>query len=197
MFSEKELQYMRDSDFLLTKATVSEKVGSLLNQTHHQLQEYIAMQCLQFPEGVKAQAGKISRGENYQQLPYILLDYPRKFTQDDVFALRTMYWWGNFFSITFQLGGESWLRYRSAVGRNIDELHDLPVSLCDSDDPWQHHRDPHYYRPLGDMNTDTIRKILEQQNFLKLAIFLSIDDWQSLPDQARLFLQKIIRLIEL
>lgn len=197
MFTEKELGYMQDTDFLLTKAIVSEKVSTLLNHTHEQLKQYLRTQDVRFPEGVKARAGKISRGENYQGLPYILLDYPRKFTQDDVFALRTMYWWGNFFSITFQLGGESWHRYQPTVIRHAEDLHQLSASLCISDDPWQHHRDPHYYRSLQNLEISTIRKILEQQNFLKLATFLSIDEWSSLPDQAQLFFQKMIRLIEL
>lgn len=188
---------MRDTDFLRTKVTVSEKVGVLLNQTHQRLKEYVTTEALQFPEGVKARAGKISRGENYQRLPYILLDYPRKFAQDDVFALRTMFWWGNFFSITFQLGGVSWQCYRSAILRHTEELRGTMASLCVGDDPWQHHRDPHYYRPLSDMNTDTIYTILKQQNFLKLATFVAIDDWQSVPDMTQLFFQKMIRLIEL
>ena len=108
MFTPKELQYIHDTDFLLTKAAVSEKVRSLLNQTHDALRQYVAAEHLSFPEGVQARAGKMARGENYHHLPYQILDYPRKFTREDVFALRTMFWWGHFFSVTFQLGGTSW-----------------------------------------------------------------------------------------
>ena len=97
---------MGDTDFLLTKARVSQKVQTLLNQTHDQLKQYVAAERFTFPEGTSAQAGKIARGENYRQLPYLLLDYPRLFAREDVFALRTMFWWGQFFSVTFQLGGE-------------------------------------------------------------------------------------------
>lgn len=197
MFTEKELHYLSDTDFLLTKAVVSEKVGSLLHQTHEQLKAYLATQNLRLPPGVKARSGKISRGENYQRLPYMVLDYPRKFTQDDVFALRTLFWWGNFFSVTFQLGGASWHRYRSALTRNVATLSSLNVSLCIADDPWQHHREPYYYRPLQGVDTDTVLQLLEQQNFLKIAVFISLEDWKLLPQQARQFFQKMIRLTEL
>lgn len=188
---------MHDTDFLFTKVAVSKKVGALLSQTHNHLQAYITGQALTFPEGVLARAGKISRGENYRQLPYLLLDYPRKFTHDDVFALRTMFWWGHFFSVTFQLGGISWQHYRPAVARNLASLPDPSVSLCISDDPWQHHRDADYYRPLGELGVATGQKLIAQRSFLKLAIFLPLDAWQTLPDQSRLFFQQMVRLIEL
>ena len=197
MFTEKELRYMDDTDFLLTKATVSQKVRKLLNQTHDHLGQYISAEHLTFPEGVQARAGKIARGENYQRLPYLLLDYPRKFTQEDVFALRTMFWWGKFFSVTFQLGGESWRRYQPAVLRNAGELLTTSASLCVSDDPWQHHRDRTYYQPVNEMKTVEVRKQLEQHNFLKLAVFLPLEAWSSLPDQALTFFQRMTRLIEL
>jgi len=48
---------------------------------------------------------KISRGENYLGLPYLVLDYPRLFRPDAVLAIRTFFWWGHFFSSTLQLSG--------------------------------------------------------------------------------------------
>ena len=34
-----------------------------------------------------------------------MLDYPALFKKDEIFALRTMFWWGNFMSITLLLSG--------------------------------------------------------------------------------------------
>lgn len=196
VFSEKELRYLHDTDFLLTKATVGEKVTALLNQTHDQLKDYIVAHAIEFPAGVQAQAGKIARGENYRQLPYLVLDYPRKFARDDVFALRTMFWWGHFFSITFQLGGTSWHRYRPALARNIEGLHGGDIFLGVGDDPWQHHREPTNYRAIDTLSTAAQQEIFARQNFLKLAVFLSLDDWASVPNRAQAFFEKMIRLIE-
>ena len=197
MFTPKELAYIQNTDFLLTKASVSQKVRTLLNQTHDKLQQYITSEQLVFPEGVQARAGKIARGENYRKLPYSILDYPRKFTRGDVFALRTMFWWGHFFSVTFQLGGASWQRYQSAVIRHAGELPRLSASLCTSDDPWQHHRDRPYYQPVDEMEPDYLRQQLKQQPFLKIAIFLPLSEWTQLPDRALAFFQSMVRLIEL
>ena len=197
MFSEKELQYMNDTDFLLTKAAISKKVQTLLRQTHDRLKQYLATAHFTFPEGTQVQAGKIARGENYQKLPYMILDFPRKFTQQDVFALRTMFWWGQFFSVTFQLGGASWHQYQPTIIHHAGELPDLSVSLCISKDPWQHHRDRAYYRPTREMDGEQIRDLLRQQNFLKVAMFLPLNEWLSLPDRTLAFFQHMTRLIEL
>ena len=197
MFTEKELRYAEDTDFLLTKATISQKVQALLNQTHDQLKQYLAVARFTFPEGTRTRAGKIARGENYQQLPYQLLDYPRLFTREDVFALRTMFWWGQFFSVTFQLGGESWQRYRPAILRHAGELTVSGASLCIGDDPWQHHRERSYYQPVRDMSPDVVHERMCHHPFLKVAIFLPIEEGTSLPDRALYFFQCMVRMIEL
>ena len=195
MFTDHELGYMRDTDFLLTKATVAEKVTTLLEQTHHRLRTHVVQETYTFPPEVSVRSGKISRGENYRQLPYWVLDYPRHFTNGDVFALRTMFWWGHFFSVTFQLGGVSWEQYRPLVLSHRDQLRGSGVSICISDDPWQHHRDPDYYRPVQNLSDDSLCQTLSEQEFLKLAIFLPVDRGTELPQYALTFFKQMLRLI--
>ena len=197
MFTESELRCLQDTRFLRTKATATQKVQQLLNETLEELQRYLAAHPRAFPPDVQARAGKISRGENYRGFPYLVLDYPRQFSQDDVFALRTMFWWGHFYSITFQLGGASWHRYRPAVQRNLPILTGKSVWLGVNDDPWQHHRQPDNYRPLDVLTTEEQQNHLKNANFLKLARFLPVDAWELLPPSASLFLEEATDLIEL
>ncbi len=197
MFTDSELRCLQDTRFLRTKATATQKVQQLLNQTLDELQQYLAAHPRAFPAEVQTRAGKLSRGENYRGFPYLVLDYPRQFSQDDVFALRTMFWWGHFFSITFQLGGASWSRFRPAVQRNLWQLSGKSLWLGVNDDPWQHHRQPDNYRPLDALTAQEQQNQLENANFLKLARFLPVDAWELLPPSASLFLGEVIDLIEL
>ena len=197
MFTDPEIRCLQDTRFLRTKATATQKVQQLLNQTLDELQQCVASHPWSFPEGVQSRAGKLSRGENYRGFPYLVLDYPRKFSQDDVFALRTMFWWGHFYSITFQLGGASWNRYRPAVQRNVPTLAGTSTWLGVSDDPWQHHRQPDNYRPLDVLTAQEQQNHLAEANFLKLARFLPVDAWELLPQSASLFLGEMMELIEL
>ena len=197
MFTDQELRCLQDTRFLRTKATAAQKVQQLLNQTLDELQAYLTRHPRTFPEGVQTKAGKLARGENYRGFPYLVLDYPRQFSQDDVFALRTMFWWGHFYSITFQLGGTSWHRYRPAVQRNLSQLSGTSTWLCVNNDPWQHHRQPDNYRPLDVLSAEEQQNHLAEANFLKLARFLPVDAWELLPPSASLFLGEVIDLIEL
>ncbi len=197
MFTDQEMRCLQDTHFLRTKAIAIKKVQQLLNQTHEELQQWLAAHPRTFPEEVQVRVGKISRGENYRGFPYLVLDYPRRFGQDDVFALRTMFWWGHYYSVTFQLGGASWHRYRPAVLRNLPHLVGTSTWLCVSDDPWQHHRRPDNYRPLDTLSVEEQQNHVAQTNFLKLARFLPVDAWELLPPTAPLFLGEMIELIEL
>ena len=88
---EKELLILQDTDFLLTKTTVLEKINELLGQTREELKESVENSNFSFPNGIDLLNGKISKGENYKNLPYMVLDYPALFTTKTVFAYRTMF----------------------------------------------------------------------------------------------------------
>ena len=74
---------------------------------------------------------KISKGEKYKGLPWVMLDYPRIFGKEDIMAIGTRFWWGHYFSVTLHLkggylrtylpvilrGGECWRR--RAFGRGF------------------------------------------------------------------------------
>jgi hypothetical protein len=50
---------------------------------------------------------KISRGEKYAHMPWVMLDYPRWFEPaTGHFAVRSFFWWGHFFSLRLQLSGQ-------------------------------------------------------------------------------------------
>jgi hypothetical protein len=42
---------------------------------------------------------KITRGDNYRLMPYLILDYPRISSKEFPVLFRTMFWWGHFYSL--------------------------------------------------------------------------------------------------
>ena len=101
--SPRELDIVCNADLILTKNNIIAKVYDLFGS----LSEYNVSTADQFlTEEIKNISPKISKGENYEGLPWVMLDYPRYFTANDVFAIRTYFWWGNFFSITLHVKGK-------------------------------------------------------------------------------------------
>ena len=101
-----ELDLAMNASVILTKNAVMEKTKQLLNRIQDKQEKYlIAQPEFEFPV-IPNSSPKISRGENYRGLPYMVLDYPRIFEKDATIAIRTIFWWGNFFSVTLHLSGK-------------------------------------------------------------------------------------------
>src|SRR6187402_1143085 len=75
-----------------------------------------------FPEEIFRTDPKISRGENYKGLPYVILDYPRLFGREDVFAVRTMFWWGHSFHVTLHLKGKYQAMFLPVIRQRLSML---------------------------------------------------------------------------
>ena len=86
-------------------------MGLALSQSERQLKALISASDFEFPSNAFLKAGKISKGDSYLDLPYFVLDYPRLFSKEDVFAYRVMVRWGHEISFTFHLGGHSKSKY--------------------------------------------------------------------------------------
>lgn len=193
----KELAYVSDTDFLITKRSIQQKINSLLVRTEEVLKVHIQDQALSFPDEASFRAGKIARGENYQNLPYQILDYPRLFQRDDVFALRTMFWWGHFYSATLHLQGKSWEMYQAVIHQKQDQLKQRGFYLCVHKSPWEYHRGEKNYRKLDTLSIQEIDQYLNNMHFLKIAAFLSLEDGDKLPEFVLGFFRFFSDILEL
>jgi hypothetical protein len=192
-FTEKDLHILEDTDFLLAKSSILKKIYNLLEKTKTRLIKIVEESDFSFPEGTDIVMGKISRGENYKNLPYMVIDYPTLFTNENSFAFRTMFWWGNFFSSTLQLEGRSLNEYRKIIGNNIDKLLDKNIFIGVGETPWEYHYNEDNYLIL----TKDHIKIINNCNFLKLSKNISLSDWERLPAFASGFLKLMISVLSI
>ena len=126
---------------------------------------------------------KISKGENYLQLPYVLLDYPRCFYAGNFFAVRTMFWWGNFFSITLQLKGIYREMSSSLILRHYSFLSGLDYSLAISPDEWRHDFGEDNYRKIKDMDEHDFRLYVAAHPYIKIARIFPLSSWDTMREQ--------------
>lgn len=108
--SAEEAGLIDNTEFILTKHRIIKKVYYLFGEINGMMKTELAG-FDHLPESLRQYSGKISRGENYRLLPYILLDYPSYFSKNTIFAVRTMFWWGHFFSVTLHLSGDFKTRF--------------------------------------------------------------------------------------
>ena len=133
-------------------------------------------------EDLRGGNAKISKGENYQGLPYVVLDYPRIFGKEDVLAIRTMFWWGHYFSVTLHLKG----RYREAalpaVRAALPRLAEAGFLLAVGEDEWRHELAADNYQRIGELGAAAIDEILTGHPFLKLSAHCALDNWNEAPE---------------
>jgi hypothetical protein len=180
--SPKEMELVTNADWILTKNAIMEKVRALLAGQLLMQQSSISSIKLSLTEVVLEKAAKISRGENYKGLPYVILDHPRYFSTTDTLAIRTMFWWGHFFSTTLQLAGKFREQYTTSLCRHYIELKNADAYISSSNEQWQHHFEEDNYLRIASIEETEFNKMLLENNFCKIAMKTELSDWTLVED---------------
>jgi hypothetical protein len=170
--SPAEAALFSDAQMILTKNSIIQKTIALLTGVQEDLQQQADPFLLS-----KSPPPKISKGENYLGLPYVILDYPRISKGDDVFFIRSMFWWGNFFSSTLQISGKQKVLF-------LKKLHDAYALLIEKDyfigvnpNPWLHHFGEDNYKPVSSLSKDAFAIVLEESHHIKIAASWPLKEW--------------------
>ncbi|QHS62198.1 hypothetical protein [Chitinophaga agri] len=166
-----------NADWLYLKNGILEKVMTLMGQLHQALEAAPVTKEFLFPDGLLAAGGKISRGERYRELPYIILDYPRLFSKDNIFAFRTMFWWGHYFIATLHLAGEEKEKYGHMIASAWQQLAEHRFQVYLLEDPWQHDFENGNYKLISAMSELEFKQLIDRRPFIKLAKPYSFEDW--------------------
>jgi hypothetical protein len=193
--SEKEMDLVTNADIILTKNAIIKKAISLLETVQDNEQLYLKKLKKSLPKEVVERSPKISKGENYKGLPYLVLDYPRVFKKESVFAIRTLFWWGNFFSITLHLSGNYKSQFEKNIAASFEELKDAGFSFCINNEEWEHHFEEDNYLPLSQIGQNDYQKNIKESRFIKLAKKIPLQDWDNTPDLLIAGFKRIIELI--
>jgi hypothetical protein len=171
-FSAQELRLINDTAFLLAKRQITEKMYHIFADLVKIYSSQPVHSNFIFPKNCDSITGKISKGENYLGLPYITLDFPRLFEAENIFAFRTMFWWGNFFSFTLLLKGKSLDSYKTTIAKNINALRGQSVYICINESQWHHHFENDNYTPLDELKQITIADL----SFFKISRKLELNN---------------------
>ena len=168
-----------NTEWILAKHEVVKKVYEIFGALQPIFKQEISQHRYLF-EGNILQSAKITKGENYQQLPYVILDYPAIW-KEDILAVRTMFWWGNFFSITLQLSGENKKRFTVNTQEGLRFLQTNNFFICVNEDEWQHHYNADNYITATSISNAALQKI-KAKEFFKISKKISLEEWENAPE---------------
>ncbi|HEU4471904.1 MAG TPA: hypothetical protein VFR58_12510 [Flavisolibacter sp.] len=177
--SSAESELMQNAAVILTKNSVLQKLGGLLKVTAVHMQHFAEQSPLRGREPFLV-SPKISKGENYLGLPYLILDYPRTGGGQDLFFIRSMFWWGRLFSSTLHLSGRFKESHASSIGEQKSRLSDYYIAT--GEDQWAHHFEPSNYSAISGMEDRMYRAACAEKSYLKIARKWPLEEWNDMPE---------------
>ena len=194
-FSSEEFRLLKDHQIFDVKAGITSKILQLFSRIEDQIKIQLKTIPFEFPENIRSGTGKISRGENYLNSPYIVLDYPRSYSKVDIFAYRTIFWWGHYFSNAFILGGKSYHRYIHRFLDNAGNLRKSDWYICVHKTPWKMEDNRWNYVPLTNLSSEEIKADLKKYTFIKIARIYPLEHYKKLQVDSLLFLSDLLNII--
>ena len=179
--SPKELELVNDPGWILTKNAIIEKVYTLFGGLSEVYKEALNRNDLILKDNTGFRSPKIAKGEQYENLPWVMLDHPRCFDGENVLAIRSFFWWGNFCSITLLLSGTYQEKYEARVQQYFSSsrkggIEDSGWFICINEDPWQHHFHKDNYLPTAEWGDRSFAGL----PFIKLGKKISLQEWDNL-----------------
>lgn len=193
--SQNEVELITNTDFILTKNAILKKVNQLLAGLQIKQQQYVGLCSSKLPDKVSASTPKISKGENYRNLPYLILDYPKDFEQDNIFAIRTMFWWGNFFSITFHLSGIYKKEAEEKIITSFNTIKENGYYCCINDNQWEHHFEVTNYKLSTEMSKNDFENLIRDKSFIKLAYKIPLQQWDEVEEIFLSYSKELLKLL--
>jgi hypothetical protein len=183
MFNSVELETLQNQSFFQQKHKITQQFyevfGGLI-QTLKNNQNHLNFN---YPEGTDTLIGRISKGENYQGLPYITADFPRYFNKKGIFAFRTWFWWGNYVLFIWHISGEYLIQYENLLLEKFSDFQKNDCYFSIGSNQWQHHLDFENYRAIKNMTFETFKICIKTKSFVKIVRKLDLNDLMNLEKE--------------
>lgn len=193
--SELETELVNNTEWLFSKQKITEKLYYLFGEMHTSYRRIVEINQADLPPAFQKPGGKISRGENYDGLPYLMLDYPAMFSKENIFAIRTMFWWGNFFSITLHLSGKYFENKKDLTGW-LSFFREKNFSVCVNEGAWEHNFHPYNFTDIACLD-EIQMEALAKKDFFKVARRIGLSEWENVATQLEESFKEIIDFIRI
>lgn len=194
--SPEETELVQNTEWILNKHIITKKVYDMFGDLSQALKNEAEAFSYLFPQNIQYQSGKISKGENYKLLPYVILDYPAFFWKDRIFAVRTMFWWGHFFSVTLHLSGNYKEQFTADEEALFSFLQKNDFFISVNSDEWEHHFEADNYLPASSITWQQF-KMLNQKDFFKVSKKIPLTQWENANEFIINSFREIMQLLQI
>ncbi len=166
-FDAHEIDLMYHPGVFPLKRQIIQKLYSLFDRIKHSLKDSPVHQMFPFPTGTDVVTGKISQGENYLGYPYVVLDFPKMYDQQNLFTFRLMFWFGHYFTCSLVAGGQISKLFLSNFIMKRKMLDRNEIFFSKYTDAWKHEVEPPYQTLIDVLTEKELQQHVLQHNYFK------------------------------
>lgn len=182
---------LQNTDFFSFKRQFTEHLIDYFGSLMEDLKSASIIRDFPFPEGMDTTVGKITKGENYRGLPYVIADFPRLFTPESVMAYRVMFWWGHYFSCTWHWSGQALKQFYPMIQQKWPLKFSADVRIAFTGDEWQHALEEPVYQPISEVNLPQVAP-----DFLKIAILIPFERHSAVTELAKKYAVEVLMQLQ-
>lgn len=162
--------------------------NELIEQLELQLQNIGKQTAEQYPALARISPHpKVSKGEKHQGLPFVVLDFPRIYKQNDFFAIRTLIWWSKHISVSLILKGKYLDNHFSKLKENIKNEKFKALYLSTSGNLWSNE--------LNHKVAES-KQLTEDIDFFKLSFKFPLDQLNELESNYYHSIEQLLSIID-
>ncbi len=180
MFSSEEIELLQNSEMFVLKRKIFEKLSQQAGCVIDSLKAANHKNGFKFPDYVNLTNGKISKGENYEQLPWMMIDFPFYFSKQKSFAFRTFIGWSKGVTCSLLLTGECLNHYEGVLRNNLQMLNNMNVGFCEHPHPWVHNFDCNQQNFVEHLDSARVAAHISHHDYIKLSCFLPMSEIEHL-----------------
>lgn len=180
-----ELELVANCSWLYAKRAILDKTALVLGRVANSIRPTY--------DALRAEPGasepwlspKLSRGEAYESLPWLMLDFPREFRGTDWLAIRHFFGWGQGFTVSLLLRGRYLKHAIAHMNTHLPAWQSEGWAMIVSGDPWQHGWKPASQRLLQELAPKDVLALVQQLGFLQIRKHLPVQNWAGAEDFMR------------
>lgn len=170
-----EIAFASDTQYPLVKQRIMFKTNEMFHQTAMLVNEKMLES-----SWIDGKEYKITKGENHQKMPYMVMDCPQIKSPDFPALFRIMFWWGHYFTLNLYVRTELVnLLQTAAKLNNIKNTY-----LLTGDDIWTQDVNSEDYVKLHKLTVKQFLKRVETKPYLKLVRKVNIKRFKDIPELA-------------
>ncbi|MFN6946492.1 MAG: hypothetical protein ACK4ND_16210, partial [Cytophagaceae bacterium] len=170
--SPEEHAVISEKEYLIVKQQAIKKISDTLLKVGTIL--YDDLNIVNFPFPIK-KTTKISKGENYRNLPYLVLDFPSYYQKNGFCMFRSLFLWGYGFSVELVISGDILARFKDQVYHNLRLIKENDYFICHGPTPWNYYYETDNYIPLGNVSDEKLYELIHKREFVKLGTFMPLE----------------------